>query len=77
MFQHEMDNTVFSDFHGVFVFPHLENIEKTWTMMITRLKHTIKTHKIKNGKLSHELSSIDGHLHYYAGNRSSNPGHPI
>jgi hypothetical protein len=47
MFQHEMDNTVFSDFHGVFVFPHLENIEKTWTMMITRLKHTIKTHKIK------------------------------
>jgi hypothetical protein len=27
-------------------------------------------------KKSHELSSIGGHLHYYAGDRGSNPDHP-
>jgi hypothetical protein len=28
---------------------------------------------IKTSRLSHEFSSIGGHLHYYAGDRGSNP----
>jgi hypothetical protein len=33
-------------------------------------------HNKKNKNMSHKLNSIGLHLHYYAGDQGSNPGHP-